>query len=70
MIVVNAALKKEEIKAALAELDDPSFSFSKEQGLQLYFETDADDLEEAAATAKSAIKDKIGKGIMFSVNPA
>lgn len=67
MIVVNAALKKEEIKQALAEVDDPSFTFQKEQGMQLFFETNESDLEEATSIAKNAIKKKIGKSIMFSV---
>lgn len=70
MIVVNAVLKKDEIKEVLTELKDPSFNLKKEQGLQMFFETDSEDSEKAAEIAKRAIKDKIGKEIMFSVNPA
>lgn len=68
MIVVNIAMKQEEIKAALEE---NGFIFVKKQGLKLFFETSETDLEAEAARAKKIIKSsEFGAALFFNVGVA
>lgn len=56
MIVINTALKQEEIKKVLEGLAEPKFTFVKKAGLKLYFDCDSADSTAAAAVAKKALK--------------
>ncbi|WP_018659106.1 hypothetical protein [Allofustis seminis] len=67
MIIVNSPLMHDEIKTILAESTTPTFTFEKEAGIKLYFQTDHDDVEEAAAIAKKLIKEGTGNVLYFSV---
>lgn len=65
MIIVNIAMKQEEIKALLAE---NGFTFVKKQGLQLFFEAPSSDLTAEAANAKNIIKSsEFGQALFFNV---
>lgn len=56
MIVINTALKQEEIKKVLEGITEPKFTFVKKTGLKLYFQCDSADSAAAAAVAKKALK--------------
>jgi len=67
MIIVNSPLMHKQIQEQLELNEDPSFKFVKKEGIKLYFETDAEDLEKAVGIAKQVIKDKVSDVIMFKV---
>ncbi|MFC4653006.1 hypothetical protein ACFO26_08805 [Lactococcus nasutitermitis] len=68
MIIVNIALKQEDIKALL---ETEGFKFVKKQGLKLFFETDAEDKAAEANRAKAIIKgSEWGQGLFFSTGVA
>lgn len=67
MIIVNSPLMHKKIQEQLELNEDPSFKFVKKEGIKLYFETDAEDLEKAVGIAKQVIKDKVSDVIMFKV---
>lgn len=67
MITVNSPLKKKEIIKKLEENSNPSYSFVKEQGTKLYFETDSQNLEFAINDVKNIIKEKVSSIIMVQV---
>lgn len=69
MIIVNSPLMRKQIRELLVNIDEPSYTFKKEEGIKLYFETNIDDDEQAAAIAKKAIKESsFGSALMFKVN--
>jgi hypothetical protein len=60
-------MKHDFIRETVEAIDDPKFTFVKEDGMNLLFETDAPDQAVAAAKAKSAIKaTQIGSVLYFS----
>ncbi|KRM73067.1 hypothetical protein [Lacticaseibacillus brantae] len=67
MIVINSALKQDEIKDLLTNYsqDDVTFTFNKKVGIKLYFETSMADKEAAAALAKQLIKATPWGGVIF-----
>lgn len=67
MIIVNSPLMQNEMIEQLEGSTDPTFKFIKKEGIKLYFETSADNHEEAAKIAKQLIKEKVGNAIMFNV---
>lgn len=67
MIIVNSPLMHKKIQEQLELNEDPSFKFVKKEGIKLYFETDAEDLEKAVGIAKQVIKDRVSDVIMFKV---
>ena len=67
MIIVNSPLMHKQIQEQLELNEDPSFKFVKKEGIKLYFETGAEDLEKAVGIAKQVIKDKVSDVIMFKV---
>lgn len=67
MIIVNSPLMHKEIKKQLELNEDPSYTFIKEEGIKLYFETDEEDLEKAVDQAKQIIKNKVSNVIMVKV---
>lgn len=67
MIIVNSPLMHKEIKKQLELNEDPSYTFIKEEGIKLYFETDDEDLEKAVDQAKQIIKNKVSNVIMVKV---
>lgn len=67
MIKISSALKQDEIVELLNayDSDDLEFNFVKKEGIALYFETNASDLEEAASTAKALIKGEPWGSILY-----
>ncbi len=73
MIKVSSALKQNEIVELLNAYDENGleFSFIRKEGIALYFETNASDLEAAAATVKQLIKSQPwGPVLYFQSVPA
>lgn len=69
MIIVNSPLMRKQIRELLENVDEPKYTFIKEDGIKIYFETDLEDNEEAAAIAKKTIKSSsFGSALMFKVN--
>ncbi|EPH60913.1 hypothetical protein D931_02904 [Enterococcus faecium 13.SD.W.09] len=58
MIIVNSAMQQDNIKALLESLTEGEikYTFKEKKGIQLIFETTAEDKEKAAKLAKDAIK--------------
>lgn len=56
-----------QIQEQLELNEEPSYTFVKKEGIKLYFETDAEDQEKAASTAKQVIKNKVSDVIMVKV---
>lgn len=58
MIEISSPTQQDRIIELLTAIDkgDVTFTFKEKKGISLYFETNTDDLEEAAKIAKSAIK--------------
>lgn len=67
MIIVNSPLMHDKIIETLENSTEPSYTFQKKEGIKLYFETDMEDQEEAAALAKQMIKKATQNLIVFSV---
>lgn len=67
MIKISSALQQDEIVELLTayDKDDLEFSFFKKDGIALYFETNASDLEAAAKTAKELIKAEPWGNILY-----
>ena len=67
MIKISSAVRQDEIIELLNsyEEDDISFSFSKKEGIALFFETNAEDLEVAARLAKDHIKAQPWGSILY-----
>ncbi|MGY3750603.1 hypothetical protein [Vagococcus acidifermentans] len=73
MIVVNSPMQQDAIIELLNQYDKDgvSFSYKNKQGIKLFFETNAEDLEAAAKLAKEEIKaQEWGKVLYFQVIPA
>lgn len=73
MIKVSSALKQDDIVELLDsyEENDLEFSYFRKEGIALYFETNAVDLEAAAQRAKELIKEQPwGSVLFFQVIPA
>lgn len=73
MIKVSSALKQDEIVELLNAYDEDGleFSFVRKEGIALYFETNAADLEEAASKVKALIKSQPwGPVLYFQSVPA
>lgn len=69
MIVVNVAVKQEEIKNAIESIPEPKFTFVKKDRLKLYFECDNTDNSKAAAIVKRTIKENPSfSAIFFSID--
>ena len=59
---------QKEIIALLENLESPSYTYIKKQGIQLYFETTSSNDDEAAEHAKKVLKEqRFAKGIAFTV---
>lgn len=68
MISVNSPFMQKEIIALLENLENPSYTYIKKQGIQLYFETTSSNDDEAAAHVKKVRKEQpFAKGIAFNV---
>jgi len=67
MIVINSALKQDEIKALLTNYaqDGVTFTFNKKAGIKQFFETSMPDKDAAAALAKQLIKGTPWGGAIF-----
>jgi len=67
MVVINSALKQDEIKDVLTSYneDGVTFTFNKKAGIKLYFETSMEDKTAAAALAKKLIKATSWGGVIF-----
>lgn len=73
MIQITAAVHHEHIIDLLNKYNEDGiqFSFKEKKGLNLYFETNTEDLEKASKLAKSAIKkQRWGSVLYFSSSPA
>jgi hypothetical protein len=72
MIEISSAVYQDKIIELLNNLniDGVQFSYKEKKGINLYFETNADDLEKASSLAKSAIKNQPwGSVLYFRVSP-
>ena len=68
MIIVNSPIMQEKIIKIVEAMDEPKCTFVKKDGIKIYFETEFEDKEKAAALIKAAIKkDPMGSAIMFNV---
>ena len=70
MIQVSSPLKREWIKDFVGELEftGQNYNFVKEEGMNIFFEIEVDDLEAAAKHLKSSIKaSDLGNVLYFSV---
>lgn len=70
MIIVNSAIQQDNIKTLLESLseDEIKYTFKEKKGIQLIFETTADDKEKAVKLAKDAIKNTDwGRVLYFNV---
>ncbi|MCX4169566.1 hypothetical protein [Enterococcus casseliflavus] len=70
MIIVNSAMQQDNIKTLLESLseDEIKYTFKEKKGIQLIFETTADDNEKAVKLAKDAIKNTDwGRVLYFNV---
>lgn len=72
MVIVNCALKQDDIKAIVEGIEvdgNKPFTFQKKQGLKLFFESTYAEGDEAGAKfVKKTIKaTEIGKALFFSV---
>ncbi|WP_429967098.1 hypothetical protein [Enterococcus sp. AZ173] len=70
MIIVNSAMQQDNIKALLESLTEGEikYNFKEKKGIQLIFETTAEDKEKAAKLAKDAIKNTDwGRVLYFNV---
>lgn len=68
MIIVNSPIMHKQIQEIVEGIEEPNYTFQKKDGIKLYFETDAEDEEQAADIAKKAIKtNPIGSALMFKV---
>ena len=70
MIIVNSAMQQDNIKTLLESLseDEIKYTFKEKKGIQLIFETTAEDKEKAAKLAKDAIKNTDwGRVLYFNV---
>lgn len=67
MIKISSAVRQDEIIELLNsyEEEDVSFTFSKKEGIALFFETTATDLEVAARLAKDHIKAQDWGSILY-----
>lgn len=69
MIIINSPLMHKKIIALLESQETPSFTFIKQEGIKLYFESSIENSEEAAAKAKSIIKsDPLFSSLLIKVN--
>ena len=70
MIIVNSAMQQDNIKTLLESLSEGEikYTFKEKKGIQLIFETTADDNEKAVKLAKDAIKNTDwGRVLYFNV---
>lgn len=68
MIIVNSPIMQDKIIKIVEALEEPKFTFIKKDGIKIYFETEFEDKDKAAALIKAAIKkDPMGSAIMFNV---
>ncbi|WP_040205575.1 hypothetical protein [Neobacillus jeddahensis] len=67
MIEISAAVHHDKIIDLLNHLDEEGiqFTFKEKKGINLYFETTADDLEKAARLVKSAIKNQPWGSVLY-----
>ncbi|GGB43248.1 hypothetical protein F3157_08980 [Virgibacillus dakarensis] len=73
MIEISSAVQQDKIIELLNNYSEEGtqFSFKDKKGINLYFETNANDLEKAAKLAKSAIKNQPwGSVLYFRSSPA
>ncbi len=73
MIEISSAVQQEKIIELLNNFNQEGiqFSFKEKKGINLYFETNANDLENASKIAKSAIKSQPwGSVLYFRTAPA
>lgn len=67
MIEISTASQQDNIIELLTNLEDTEigFSFVEKKGISLYFKTTAEDLDQAAALAKSMIKDQSWGSVLY-----
>ncbi|WP_067841714.1 hypothetical protein [Amphibacillus sediminis] len=67
MIEISSAVQQDKIIALLNSYQEAGveFSFKEKKGINLYFETNIDDLEKAAKLAKKAIKGQTWGSILY-----
>ncbi|TDW24669.1 hypothetical protein EDD63_10822 [Breznakia blatticola] len=71
MIKISCPMKQDFIIEIVEGIDKYKYTFEKKEGINLFFAVDAQDMEDAIATAKAAIKaTEIGSVLYFSVSVA
>ncbi|CAM3639290.1 hypothetical protein ERUR111494_04545 [Erysipelothrix urinaevulpis] len=67
-IIINSPIMQDKVQKIVEAIESPKFTFVKKEGIKLYFETDAEDVEAACKLVKAEIKsDPIAGAIMFTV---
>lgn len=67
MIEISAAVHQDKIIELLNKYNEEGiqFSFKEKKGINLYFETNAEDLEKASKLVRSAIKNQQWGSVLF-----
>lgn len=67
MITVSSAMQQDAIIELLNNIDEAgiTFTFKQKQGIKLFFETPAEDLEAAVKLAKETIKAQPWGGVLY-----
>lgn len=67
MIELNAPLQQDKIIefADGLDKDGTTFTFKEKKGMKLYFETNAEDLDNAARTLRNAIKEEPWASVLY-----
>ncbi|OCN03862.1 hypothetical protein A4S06_04545 [Erysipelotrichaceae bacterium MTC7] len=71
MIKISCPMKQDYVTEIVEGIDKYNYKFEKKEGINLFFSVDTDDMDDAIATAKAAIKaTEIGAVLYFSVTVA
>lgn len=68
MIIVNSPIMQKQIIKVVEAISDPKFTYQKTDGIRIYFNTEAEDKDEACKIVKAAIKkDPMGGALVLTV---
>ena len=56
MIVVNCAMRQDTVKDLIAAIESPKFTFSKKEGIRLFYEVEGMDEQNGAELIKKTLK--------------
>ncbi len=68
MIIVNSPIMQKQIIKVVEAISEPKFTYEKTDGIRVYFNTEAEDMEAACKIVKAAIKkDPMGSALVITV---